>query len=291
MKWTRRHPATTVLYGVGAARAGNDDWVWACGLTNKKRPAKQKKAQREQQTHPGQLKVPSTRRLRIGSGRTVWTRRSESSRMPRINSLVANSSDLRTRMTKAETDIRFAQELDRIRQAAAATVVQRQVIQSVSDLVHSPVAPSEPSILHEEYVAAFTVAGASRSTATSRKQPLVSGRLHSGNTQSRVDQWAFAAFTLDRERKIQIFFFAAAAVVANRPVSSIPMPNWRDRFRDATSWQDKQRSSGRRRDESVANTGGPSTGNRGRFAQEPGRNRRRTHLLEERPQRDRPTSG
>ncbi len=132
----------------------------------------------------------------------------------------AHSDELSLRITQTSTDVQFSQELDRIRQTAANAIVENN--DTLSALAS----------LAKEYAAAFAQA---RFDINDEQKTSMQIRASPVRNQAVIalEQWAFAAFLLERESlHKQLLRIAQLAE---------PDSAWVGRFRDAGSWRNAQK--------------------------------------------------
>jgi serine/threonine-protein kinase len=232
-KWARRHPTSTAvaaaLLVVLVTMIGLGVWI-----DHQRRTRQTEQVQREQQAH--QRIETAIDKAYEAARAERWDEAHRTLANVRGQLADANSQELEARLSRAEADINFAQELDRIRQSVTLAGVEDQFAGPLFSVGAGPAKgtpTSAPSRLLSEYTAAFarwgySFDGAEKEAATRwQASPL---RAH---TVAALDQWAFAAFTLGRLELCTKLLRIVRAID--------PDPNWGDAFRDEDCWRDDRR--------------------------------------------------
>ena len=134
---------------------------------------------------------------------------------------ILENKDLHARIAQVRSDLKFAEQLENIRQSRASSIVDRTYIQ-----------PAGVARLEKEYAAAFARAGILVDGDPDQAAATIRSSAFAPQSIVALDEWAFTAFSLDREslhsRLLRI------ARIAD------PDSAWRDRFRDAAAWRSGQ---------------------------------------------------
>jgi tetratricopeptide (TPR) repeat protein len=131
----------------------------------------------------------------------------------------ANSDELQSRIDRAQSDLKLANELEHVRQKAVISVVERFV--KTQAFFPELATESRAAFLR----AGYDVAGKPEEIAAQ----ILAARL-SGQLLTVIDEWAFAAY-MNKQRQLADRLLNIARIAD-------PHPDWRDRLRNTDNWND-----------------------------------------------------
>jgi serine/threonine-protein kinase len=218
VKWARRRPTLAALgaalFVALAAAVGSGVWLH--------RQESSRRAEQEgRQAHARRAIVNDLAKAYEAGKAERWQEAGEILAGAKTHLPNADSEELRERIARAEADLGFAQELDRIRQAAVAAVAEGDT---------GPPQVADFRLLPSGYRKAFARAGLDVDADPEGVAARIRASALGDKTVLALDQWALAAFMMKRtpeqERLLRI------AKLAD------PDPAWGDRLRDPAAWGD-----------------------------------------------------
>jgi eukaryotic-like serine/threonine-protein kinase len=221
LKWARRRPTlatlSAALFVSLAAAVGTGVWLH-------RQESTRRTEQEGRRAHARQAVETDIAKAYAAGKAERWQEATVILAGARSHLANADSAELRGRVARADADLWFAQELDRIRQAAVVAVAEVEV---------SPPIVTDFGALAAGYRKAFARAGLDVDADPAVAAAHIRASALGETTLSALDLWALAAFM--RKRAPEQEKLLRIARLAD------PDPAWGDRLRDPSAWRDRDK--------------------------------------------------